>query len=172
MLIIYQVCQDEAAQSGELLVRAEWTKQPPQVGDRTSMGSDRDWSIVRLTEFKPIAEFQVVDAVFLAHVNPIELTLEAQWTCDQMREWFPLQSLEVALFAKGQPALEISYSMEGLPLVGQLFTAEPTPHSTAMRPVMLPWMIDRIQKYVPVGESPYTAVHLCWCMAMKEAVAA
>lgn len=172
MLIIFQVCQDDAAQAGELLVREGWTKQPPLVGDVVSMGTERGWTIVRLTEFEPIAEFQVVDRVVLAHVSPVEAPPERQWTCEQAKELFPLQSLEVALSAKGQPALEISYGIEGLPLVGQLFTAEPTAHPTAMRPVMLPWMVDRIEKYVSVSESPYTAIHLCWCVAMKEIVAA
>ena len=68
--------------------------------------------------------------------------------------------------------LEISYSMEGLPLVGQLFTAEPTEHETLMRPVMLNWMVNVIEKYTPVTESPYTAIHLCWCVPVKEAIAA
>ena len=172
MLIVYQTCQDKASEAGELLVKEEWAEKPPTEGDRLSMGTDRQWSIVRLTEFKPIAEFQVVDRVFLAHVHPIGVPLEGEWSCDSMREFAPLQSLEVALHKKREPALEISYSMEGLPLVGQLFTAEPTEHKTLMRPVMLNWMVNVIEKYTPVTESPYTAIHLCWCVPVKEAIVA
>lgn len=86
-----------------------------------------------------------------------------------MKEFAPLQSLDVALSAKGQPALEISYSVDGILLIGQFFAAEPT---TARRPILLPWMVDRIGKYVPISESPYTAIHLYWCMAMKGIIAA
>jgi hypothetical protein len=169
MLIIYQSCQDELPNSNEVPVREHWAEQHPSKGDTVAMGGDRQWSIVRVIEFKAIADFYLVPSVFLAYVSPVGVPLTGQWSCDQMKDFYPRQSLEVALFQKGQPSLEISYSMEGLPLAGTLFSEERTEHPTLMRSLVRPWMVRLVERYEPsVADSAFCAIHLCWCVPMPQ----
>ena len=171
MLTIYQaLIQDDADRpAGEESERFSFDAPTEEI---ISMGIDRPWGAVAVHSYR---SSEASDEIKLVLVHPLGEAIPPReaWSVSQIQA----KSFHVELSPSSE-ILGYGWDMIGRPpkIGSRLFMGEPTEHPTLMKEVLLPWKVDRVETYEPVyeqdGESPYPEIRLCWCVALKEAIAA
>lgn len=170
--VVFQVCDDADATLGvELSIRVEW-RDAPVLGEFVSMGGEDRWEVIEVNVFKS-AEVGRVEAIYVAHLHLAGQGKPDPWTIYSFQEDYPEQLFHIELAAVGEPQLSCGINVIGRKnrIGEQLQSHVPTSHPTLLQAVPIPWQIDSIEVYLPEGKTPYKSVHLCWCVAIKEAVA-
>lgn len=159
MITVYEAIDEGVVNfaNSEDSQQVKLSESPPNLNDKVSMGSHRLWQIVALETFSGEAE-----SIMLALVHPIDLEIpdRSEW----LRTIAKAEYVAISLELKAMPnsALQLGgWSMEGKPSHGRLMGAEPTDHPTLMRQVPLPFMVDSVDTYKPLGDCCYTAIHVC-----------
>jgi hypothetical protein len=178
MLAIYQaVCEDDIDRlAGEESEIVRWQEQPLQVSDLVGMHSDdtaslqihHRWQVVKTESYSNGSDF-----ICVAMVQRSDLIIpnESEWTVNCLKEGCPNLSFYVYL-APDQKVISYGWSMDGDEPDRQLYNYETTSHLTLMKSSPSKWQVDRVDCYTPVGKSDYSRIHLAWCVAVKEAIAA
>lgn len=163
-IIVYEAIDDHATihRAGEQSERVEMADRPPIVGDVVGMGSNRQWQVLTIEIY-----VNTPHTVILALVHPIGVTipLRTEWNQTTWKAGYPAISTNL-LMRNG--ALEYyGKSMEGDAPTGRLYGGEATEHPTLLKPVPLPWAIDTVDCYKPVGNSSYSSIHICHCVPVS-----
>jgi hypothetical protein len=167
--VIFEVCNESDATIGvEHCLRIEW-RDAPVVGESISMGGELRWEVVQVSVFKPAGADQKVESVYLAHINPAGKAVPDLWSAYDLQKDYPKQLFHIELSAVGEPQLSCGINVIGRKnhIGERLQDYVATSHPTRMRAVPLDWRIDSIEVYSPIAESPYTAIHLCWCIPIE-----
>ena len=139
----------------------------PKLFDLVKMGSDRLWEVLHIEPYHRADE-----TLYLVMVTRQDLPLvdRAEWTASFMKQRSPNLSFNIQ-FSPERSILQYGYSMEGKAPTGQLKSYSPMGEGTLMKAESMPWVIDRADAYSNEA-GIYTAVHLCWCSPVEEAVMA
>ena len=175
-LAIHQLCDEDQANPQEQPIRTQWMDEAPIVGQPISMGSDRVFEVAGVYTF----EFMGDGPVTAVHVTFSQIpgsNLEvSEWGCWKWKDILPKETLFVQLEGLGLPDLGCGMDFtEESPKVGsRLQGGVPVGEGNKLRLVPTAWVVEGYDTYEPVGESPYTEVHLTWCkrVAMEGAIAA
>ncbi len=166
-LIIYSCCRESDRNSNEEPLKVEWSEEVPDVGQSVSMGDQRRWFKVKVDRYQ--ATEQHID-VYLVYVNRT-LSTPVVWDCEGCEN----ETIRISLSENtkcgasiGEPMLEFAFNVLGhAPQVGaRLMNYERTDHPTLMREIPSEWVVDRFDEFLPEGEAPYRAVHICWCQQL------
>ncbi len=139
----------------------------PKLFDLVKMGSDRLWEVLHIEPYHCADE-----TLYLVMVTRQDLPLvdRAEWTASWMRQRSPNLSFNIQLSPE-RSILQYGYSMEGKAPTGQLKSYSPVGERTLMKAESMPWVINHTDAYSNEA-GIYTAVHLCWCLPVKVAIAA
>lgn len=167
--VIYQCCDESTVDiSVEDSLLTTWSDHPPLVDDLVSMGGDRKWRVVEVSEFKPVALAEDIAAVYLVevHVDGLPVPSKDKWVSNTFKDDHPDESIDLKLVDN---AIEIGFDMRGFaPEIGShLLDYEQICNTTAMRSIERPWVVDRVALYLPSGTAPYSKVHLCHCKKLS-----
>jgi hypothetical protein len=178
---IYQCCLEELVQvPKEISAHAVWCVGqnpseavcPPVPGELVSMGKEQRWQVVEVLPFQAPDSAQNLLEVYLVqvHLKGLAVPPRKQWACNYAKEDYPNESIFLNVTGDG---LQLGFDMRGLaPSRGErLMSYESTEHPTLMRPIPRPWIVDRVDAYLPTSQSPYTRIDLAWCVAAEEAIA-
>lgn len=154
-----------------------WSDQSPTIGETiTRTEAPFNWRVIHTESYQRDS-----DLIHLALIYPDHLPIpdRDEWSMVKWREQFdsPNLSLDIEL-SPSREWLESNLNLQGkAPQLGKrLYDCEPYypdhPERTALRPIELPWQIDRIESYLPIDQGLVTAIHLCWCQAVPELAAA
>lgn len=161
MLTIYQPINDRWLKPEEdnLVQLAN----PAHVGETVAFGGDRQWRVVEVEDYEGIA---------IAHVAPEGMVIpsRSKWTFEAMKADYPDLSIDVQIH--DQTILGYGWSMEGRPTTGRLYEWRQIGDTDRGERVPLPWTVDHIKTYRPTSKGTYSAVHICHCKPVPEAVAA
>lgn len=167
-LAFLQTCTEDQLRQTEISSRVEWYDRALAIDDLVQMGAhsfeEKRWKVVRANSYEAISLGQSLSRVDLIHVHPDELPvpLESDWEAISFLRDYPDTSLYIEL-SPDSSIISYGYQMNGGHPVGRLYGSEPTDHPTLLKPVPLPWTIDQIDTYKPIGSGSYTAIHICHC---------
>ncbi|PSB29889.1 hypothetical protein [Stenomitos frigidus] len=142
----------------------QWDLAPPEVGSLITTGGDRRWQVFAVEEYK-----SENCSVYLAHIHPEgePLPVPTVGTIQALRQFSPYLSFYIHV-APDDSFLGHGWRMNGDAPIGQLLThggsGVETEDGIKFENVYLPWVVDLIDTYKPVGEASYTTIHLCHCL--------
>lgn len=163
-LIVYQVTRegDIDPQLGEESELIQFGS-VPNLLDSVQMGSDRSWEVIHIEPYHRADE-----TLYLVMVTRTDLPLvdRTDWTESQMKQDYPSISFNIQLSPE-RLILNYGWSMEGKAPTGQLKSYSPVGEGTLMKAELMPWVINHTDVYSNEA-GIYTAIHLCWCLPVKE----
>ncbi|MGK7926918.1 MAG: hypothetical protein AB4290_17030 [Spirulina sp.] len=161
--VFFDALNDRDYKTGEAR-KIEYLANPPEVGDRISLGSQRLWSIVGVDRYKSAENSR--EAIYLVHCAIDELEERSNWF--RVRAYRDRQP-NLQLFLGEALLLQVRRNLTGdRPAIGSLL---PQYHPQEKTVTSQPWEIAAINSYIPdtrVVQPCYLIVHLCECVYVPE----
>ncbi|MBP0021422.1 MAG: hypothetical protein J7647_28190 [Cyanobacteria bacterium SBLK] len=162
-LVFFDTLSDRDYKAGEAR-KIEYWANPPEVGDRVSLGSERLWSIVGVDRYESPENTR--EAIYLVHCAIGEVEKRANWF--RVRAYRDRQP-NLQLFLGEGLLLQVRRNLTGdRPAIGSLL---PQYHPQEKTVTSQPWGIAAIDSYIPdanIVQPCYLTVHLCECVYVPE----
>jgi hypothetical protein len=146
---------DDGLQTSKECDQLHWVSNPPKVGDRLPMGSDRPWEVIAVDRYAGEA-----GELCLAHVHPVgvEVPAREEWYCSRSFVKRPLSAFTLHIRPDGGVQHWARDFRGEAPIVRRLLTAfDVVNHKTGHQP----WGIESFDTYKPVGDdAAFAAVYL------------
>ncbi|MEM9538168.1 MAG: hypothetical protein AAGA60_01510 [Cyanobacteria bacterium P01_E01_bin.42] len=166
-LVFFDALNDRDYKAGEAR-KIEYLANPPEVGDRVSLGRERLWSIVGVDRYESTENSK--EAIYLVHC--------AIGTVEERATWFRVRAyrdrqLNLQLYLGEGLLLQVRRNLTGdRPEIGSLLPQYRTQEKIV---TSQPWGVAAIDSYIPdakIVQPCYLVVHLCKCVYVPEALEA
>lgn len=162
MITVFQPLIDEhrTAQEKDLF---QWSGNPPSLDGVYNLGDHRGWTV------HAIETYRAGDAyIWLAHCFPQgeNSLFEGRGTVHDLLQIATNLSFYLHL-SPDEMVLGHGWRMAGDAPTGRLYGSVPTADPECFDTVDLPWYVDTIDTYKPVGSGNYSAIHVCHCVPVN-----